>query len=1291
MASLIPYDYCSDSCRAAVPVYCSPSPNSSALPSGVPPVPSEVPTFNPNASSTLTLSATVTYSATITISFNQSNATFAPPTGLPTALPSGLVPENVSLSFSFTLAPPGRRLQSTPSCIPAGAPTLTPPPNDGVCSTIDFTPENLPTNLTTCCGLAPRSKLTCEAAVLSADPRFAKLASCKSGSRPYAITDFPVCPPGFHCPRLNVTNNASWPQICPPSIDCQLRRLGSQWCEQQGDFEPQICPPGSFCPPGGRELLLCPPRHFCVRGAQAPLPCEPLSLCPEGTKMQKYYGGVLFFFIADAAIVALLLLSKFIWEPARIRAARLRRREALIAAAARGGYTSPTPGSGSGTPQKQRALSASFFYSTLEFSPTAVVNPLVDHQQPPQQPLPSPNIRSQKPSKPKPTAQSARFAEDDDPTQKIEMVGMQQQQQQQQHQHQLLGGGASGRFSLSGEDAPPTPLPLSLAERIWVHLTRKRPMIPGGDGAPSSPTGSRASGGDGSGSGSGSAADLEGGSSDASEGTDAACAAAAASMLTTSFRDCNKGLSLTIDFSRLSLYIPAPVNRTILSSVSGSIRAGRVTAVMGPSGAGKTTFLSVLLGRKAVRTGGQLRINGAPGELETFGAVVGFVPQEDVMLEELTVRENILHSARIRLPRAEWDAKRVYRLVDAVVEVLGLQTCVDTLTRSISGGQRKRTNIGMELATAPAAIFLDEPTSGLDSTAALQVCNTLRTIADLGITVVAVIHQPRAEIFQSFDDLLLLAPGGKTVYAGPQSQAQAYFTALGMGHSSSSSSSNGGDSGGGGGCGNTADDILDFIAGEHALAVPLDVLSSVRVGAKESMQQEDVAEAQFRRSSSSSSMDGGTVSPRKWGSVASLTDWGAEWGAGAGNPPSSPFPSPSPPPPPPHASSPTLEAILATAAAAAAAAQEPQQRSVRALQGREVANFLSDAWMCSTLHRSSAAQASAAAVEARAQASGWATSHPRAGMDPTTRAALVDRGAGLPRQFWLCLLRSLLQQSRRPAWLVLEMGVCVFAGTLMGLASTGVEELFTSILAPPMTPLSPAPNVALLPSLGFFVAMAAGIAGSPAAVRTFGEEKDMYLRELSGRHSPLAYFFGKVVGELPRLTLAALHFAGCFMLLCSPASSFGGLYAMVWGLFFGVYGLATLTSMLVDRANGALLGTIAALIMACLSGYGPNLVQGRAWGLIFLQDLAFTRYANEMFLHMETLPFRAVFMAEKVPAGEFGFTLDRPLFDFFAMLLLGVVYRVVAFFCMVAIVGEGGLAALWAQLKPPPLGCPPKV
>ena len=279
----------------------------------------------------------------------------------------------------------------------------------------------------------------------------------------------------------------------------------------------------------------------------------------------------------------------------------------------------------------------------------------------------------------------------------------------------------------------------------------------------------------------------------------------------------------------------------------------------------------------------------------------------------------------------------------------------------------------------------------------------------------------------------------------------------------------------------------------------------------------------------------------------------------------------------------------------------------------------------------------------------------------------------------LCLQRSLLQQYRRITWLLLELFVSVFAGTMMGVAATAVDELFSGLLRPPMTPLSPAPALTLLPSLGFFICMAAGVAGSPAAVRTFGEEREMFLRESAGHHSAGAYFLGKIVAELPRLTLASLHFAAFFTLAALPTTSFAWMWTIVWGVFFGVYGLSALTSMLVSRANGALLGTIASLIMATMCGYGPSLELGRQWGLIVVQDVAYTRWATELWVHQEMLPYREVFIDE-VPAAVFGYTLDRPAWDVAAMLILGVAMRVAAFICLVLVVDSGhGPWAVWAE------------
>ncbi|KAI9346833.1 P-loop containing nucleoside triphosphate hydrolase protein [Zopfochytrium polystomum] len=243
-----------------------------------------------------------------------------------------------------------------------------------------------------------------------------------------------------------------------------------------------------------------------------------------------------------------------------------------------------------------------------------------------------------------------------------------------------------------------------------------------------------------------------------------------------------KEVSMNFQFSGLSLRLPT-TGKWILRGVTGEIRSGSMTAVMGPSGAGKTTFMNVLMG-KVKRTGGELKINGTVAEMEQFKKLIGYVPQEDIMLRELTAREVITYAARIRLPDS-WAKQEIDAHVDNVLKALNLEEVAHTpigneLTRGISGGQRKRVNIGMELAAAPLALFLDEPTSGLDATAALDVARILQTVSRIGLTVVSVIHQPRVEIFKSFDNVLMIVPGGRTAYLGPVALSQPYFEALGF-------------------------------------------------------------------------------------------------------------------------------------------------------------------------------------------------------------------------------------------------------------------------------------------------------------------------------------------------------------------------------------------------------------------------------------------------------------------------------------------------------------------------------
>ncbi|KAJ3159427.1 hypothetical protein HDU86_001745 [Geranomyces michiganensis] len=237
-----------------------------------------------------------------------------------------------------------------------------------------------------------------------------------------------------------------------------------------------------------------------------------------------------------------------------------------------------------------------------------------------------------------------------------------------------------------------------------------------------------------------------------------------------------------IQFDNLGLTLPDGVE--IMKGVSGTLKAGRLCAVMGPSGAGKTTFVS-LLTNKAKRSEGTVRINGNVAELSTYRKLIGFVPQEDIMLRELKVRDILMHSALMRLP-VEWSLQRKKELVLDTIAFLGLEhvmnsTVGDEVERGISGGQRKRVNIGMELVAAPSVLFLDEPTSGLDSATSFEVCKLLHTIArEQSMTIASIIHSPSPPSFEQFDDLLLLGKGGRIIYFGPRIEAPAYFASIGF-------------------------------------------------------------------------------------------------------------------------------------------------------------------------------------------------------------------------------------------------------------------------------------------------------------------------------------------------------------------------------------------------------------------------------------------------------------------------------------------------------------------------------
>ena len=210
----------------------------------------------------------------------------------------------------------------------------------------------------------------------------------------------------------------------------------------------------------------------------------------------------------------------------------------------------------------------------------------------------------------------------------------------------------------------------------------------------------------------------------------------------------------------------------ILDDVSLTIFPGEMVALMGPSGAGKTTLLEVLTGQRPPSAGTVL-VNGLDlhQQRHTLADRIGYVPQEDVMHRDLTVFEVLHYAARLRLP-SDLPDSALREHVERLIDRMGLAHIRDTLiggesVRGVSGGQRKRVNIALELLTEPPLLFLDEPTSGLDATSTLEVLRVLRSLADEGKTIIMTIHQPRVEAFRMVDMLILLAKGGKLAYFGP--------------------------------------------------------------------------------------------------------------------------------------------------------------------------------------------------------------------------------------------------------------------------------------------------------------------------------------------------------------------------------------------------------------------------------------------------------------------------------------------------------------------------------------------
>ncbi|KAG0031880.1 hypothetical protein BGZ81_000393 [Podila clonocystis] len=223
--------------------------------------------------------------------------------------------------------------------------------------------------------------------------------------------------------------------------------------------------------------------------------------------------------------------------------------------------------------------------------------------------------------------------------------------------------------------------------------------------------------------------------------------------------------------------------KQLLKGVDVVFPAGELTAILGGSGAGKTTLLNALLHRAPsdLNMKGDIYFNDTKNpSLRMISGVSAYVRQDDnFLLSHLTVRETLQYAAELKVD-SSLTKKQKHSKVEDIIDLLGLRECADVIigndsVKGCSGGQRRRVSIGMQLVTEPACLFLDEPTTGLDALTAKAVVLTLKQIAASGRTVVCTIHQPRADIWHVFDNVVLLVTGGCAAYSGRADKVVEYF------------------------------------------------------------------------------------------------------------------------------------------------------------------------------------------------------------------------------------------------------------------------------------------------------------------------------------------------------------------------------------------------------------------------------------------------------------------------------------------------------------------------------------
>lgn len=273
-----------------------------------------------------------------------------------------------------------------------------------------------------------------------------------------------------------------------------------------------------------------------------------------------------------------------------------------------------------------------------------------------------------------------------------------------------------------------------------------------------------------------------------------------------------KSKRIAMEFMNLSYYVDVgfvrKTRKNILRNINGSFADGKLIAILGPSGSGKTTLLNVLSGYVTDNISGNINVNGKPQHLKTFQYSSCYIQQDNNCLQGmLTVREMMKYTADFKLGPAVSNREKNLK-INHLLKIFNIDSCLDSRIAQLSGGERKRLSIALELINNPSIMFLDEPTSGLDALAASQCIKYLKSLTSHGRTIVCTIHQPSASIFYQFDHVYLLAEG-RCLYQGSTGFLVSYLKELDLQcphyH-------------------NPADYIIELACGEHGQD-PIDIMT----------------------------------------------------------------------------------------------------------------------------------------------------------------------------------------------------------------------------------------------------------------------------------------------------------------------------------------------------------------------------------------------------------------------------------------------------------------------------------